>query len=99
MPVSLSIIFASQAHPLAVIIAGLTFHLFLISQQLLVYHSIGFRLAETGTEIINWPDILKQMAGCQTNKWMVIISVISKGWWVQCQVYVRDGGPAILDYI
>ena len=69
-------------------------------QQLLVYNSSQ---AEWRLEIINWPDILKQMAGylngCQTNKRMEVISVISKGWRVQCQVYVRNGGPAILDYM
>ena len=28
-----------------------------------------------------------------------VISVISKGWGVECQVHVRDGGPPILDYM
>ena len=72
-------------------------------QQLLVYNSTGFSQAERGTVIINWPDTLKQMAGylngCQSNKGMGVISVISKGWRVQCQVCVRYGGPAILDYM
>ena len=30
---------------------------------------------------------------------MGVISVIIKGWRVQCQLYVRDGGPAVLEYM
>ena len=69
----------------------------------MVYHSTGFMQAKGGWDRNhNWPDILEQMVdylnGCQTNNRMAVISVISKGWWVQCQVSLTDGGPAILDY-